>query len=120
MFLLIKINKLNLIVQYQVPRGIRGEKSSKDMASRWIWSLIRAQASTKIFFGGGAAPGVQKGKRSCWHAISVANAPCTQTTHNSAKVKFGIKVMKLVESLLGLEVTIGQGLDCHLTFVRGK
>ena len=35
-------------------------------------------------------------------------------THISMKVKLGIKVMKLVESL------IGQGSECHLTFVRGR
>ena len=27
--------------------------------------------------------------------------------------------MKLVESLIGWEVTVGQGSECHLTFVRG-
>ena len=29
-----------------------------------------------------------------------------ETTHNSVKVKLGIKVMKLVESLIGREVTL--------------
>ena len=42
-----------------------------------------------------------------------------ETTHNSVKVKLGIKVMKLVESLIGREVTVGEGSECHLTFVRG-
>ena len=42
-----------------------------------------------------------------------------ETTHNSVKVKLGIKVMKLAESLIGREVTVGQGSECHLTFVRG-
>ena len=42
-----------------------------------------------------------------------------ETTHNSVKVKLGIKVMKLVESLIGWEVTDGKGSECHLTFVRG-
>ena len=42
-----------------------------------------------------------------------------ETTDNSVKVKLGIKVMKLVESLIGGEVTVGQGSECHLTFVRG-
>ena len=27
--------------------------------------------------------------------------------------------MKLVESLIGWEVTVGQESECHLTFVRG-
>ena len=49
----------------------------------------------------------------CWHVTSVANASL------SVKVKLGIKVMKLVESLIGWEVTVGQGSECHLTFVRG-
>ena len=42
-----------------------------------------------------------------------------ETTHNSVKVKLGIKVMKLVEILIGWEVNVGQGSECHLTFVRG-
>ena len=42
-----------------------------------------------------------------------------ETTRNSVKVKVGIKVMKLVDSLIGWEVTVGQGSECHLTFVRG-
>ena len=29
------------------------------------------------------------------------------------KVKVGIKVMKLVESLIGWVVTVGQGSECH-------
>ena len=37
----------------------------------------------------------------------------------SVKVKLGIKVMNLVESLIGLEVTVGQGSECRSTFVRG-
>ena len=87
----------------KVPRGIRGEKSSKDMAS-----------SRNL----GMEPGVRKGKRSL--LASHTRCKCSmETTHNSVKVKLGIKVMKLVESLIGREVTIGQGSECHLTFVRG-
>ena len=43
-----------------------------------------------------------------------------ETTLNSVKVKLGIKVMKLVESLIVWEITVGQGSECHLTFVRGR
>ena len=44
-----------------------------------------------------------------------------ETTRNSVKVKPGIKVMKLVESLISWEFTVtGQGSECHLTFVRGR
>ena len=100
-------------------QGIRGEKSSKDMASsRNLASAIRTQASPKNG-GGGAERGVRKGNRS----LLACHTRCKcsiETTHNSVKVKVGIKVMKLVESLNGWEVTVGQGSECHLTFVRGK
>ena len=43
-----------------------------------------------------------------------------ETTRNLVKVKVGIKVMKLVESLIGWVDTVGQGSECHLPFVRGK
>ena len=66
----------------------------------------------------GTDPGVRKGKRSL--LASHTRCKCSmKTTHNSVKVKLGIKVMKLVESLIGNEVTVGQGSECHLTFVRG-
>ena len=99
----------------KVPRGIRGEKSSKDMASsRNLVSTIGALASPKW----GTEPGVRKGKRSL--LASHTRCICSmETTHNSVKVKLGIKVMKLVESLIGREVTVGLGSECHLTFVRG-
>ena len=67
----------------------------------------------------GTEPGVRRGKRS----LLACHTRCKcslETTHNSVKVKVGIKVMKLVESLIGLEVTVGQGSECHLTFERGK
>ena len=61
---------------------------------------------------------VRKGKRSL--LASHTRCKCSmETTHNSVEVKLGIKVMKLVESLIGREVTVGQGSECHLTFVRG-
>ena len=60
----------------KAPRGIQGEKSSKDMtSSRNLVSTVGAQTSPKK--GGGA-----------------------------------------VESLIGWEVTVDQGSECHLTFVR--
>ena len=66
----------------------------------------------------GTEPGLRKGKRSllAYHT----RCKCSiETTHNLVKVKLGIKVMKLVEILIGWEVIIGQGSECHLTFVRG-
>ena len=90
-----------------MPRGIQGEKSSKDMASsRNLVSTIGAQASPEK----GAEPGVRKGRRSL--LASHTRCKCSmETTHNSVKVKLGIKVMKLVESLIGWEVTVGQGSE---------
>ena len=88
----------------KVPRGIGGEKSIKDMASsRNLVSTIGAQASPKM--GGGAEPGVRKGKRS----LLACHTRCKcskETTHNSVKVKVGVKVMKLVESLVGKSLLV--------------
>ena len=64
-------------------------------------------------------PGLWKGKR----ALLACHTPCKcsmETTHNSVKVKLGIKVMELVESLISWEVTVCQGSECHLTFVKGR
>ena len=66
----------------------------------------------------GTEPGVRKGKRSQLECH--ARCKCSmETTRNSVKVKVGILVMKLVESLIGWEVIVGQGSECHLTFVKG-
>ena len=43
-----------------------------------------------------------------------------ETIHNSVKVELGIKVKRLEESLIGSKVNVGQGSECHLTFVRGR
>ena len=61
------------------------------------------QAPTK-----GTEPGVRSGK--CSLLACHTRCKCSmETTRNSVKVKVGIKVMKLVESLIGLVVTVGQG-----------
>ena len=73
-------------------------------SSRNLVSTIGALASPKW----GTEPGVRMGKRSL--LASHTRCKCfMETTHNSVKVKLGIKVMKLVESLIGMEVTVGQG-----------
>ena len=62
----------------KVPRGIRGEKSSKDMASsRNLVSTIGALASPKM----GTEPGVRKGKRSLL-AFHTRCKCSMETTHN--------------------------------------
>ena len=91
----------------KVPRGIQDERSSKDMASsRNLVSTIGAQASPKMEDG----TKCPEGKRS----LLACHTRCKcskETTYNSVKVKLCIKVMKLVESLIGWEVTVGQGSD---------
>ena len=83
-------------------------------SANWSQQSEHMQAPQK----GGTEPGVRRGKRSL--LASHTRCKCSmETTHNSVKVKLGIKVMKLVESLIGREVTVGQGSECHLTFVRG-
>ena len=80
----------------KAPRVIRDEKSSKDMAiSRNLVSKIGAQASPEM---GETEPDVRKGKRSLL-ACHIRCKCSMETTHNSVKVKVGIKVMKCVESL---------------------
>ena len=63
---------------------------------------------------------VRKGKRS----LLACHTRCKcsiETNRKSMKVKIGIKVMKLVESLIDWEVTVtGKGSECHLTFVIGR
>ena len=70
----------------KVPRRIQGQKSSKDMASsRNLVSTI---------------PRVRKGKRSLL-ACHTRRKCSMENTHKSVKVKLGIQVIKLVESLIG-------------------
>ena len=70
---------------------IQGEKSSKDMANSR--NLEHKQVPKR-----GTEPGVRKGKRSL--LASHTRSKCSmETTLNSVKVKLGIKVMILVESL---------------------
>ena len=81
---------------------------------RGIWSQ---QLEHKQVPKRGTEPVMLKGKRSL--LASHTRCKCSvKTTHNSVKVKLGIKVMKCMESLIGWEVTVGQGSECHLTCVR--
>ena len=66
-------------------------------------STIRAQARPKEEEGSRC-----KGKRSLLACHTHCEC-CLETTYNSVKVKLGIKVMKLVESLIDWEVTVGNG-----------
>ena len=64
--------------------------------------------------------GVRKDKRSLLACHTLCK--CSMgTICYLVKVKLGIKVMKLMKSLIGMEVSVaGRGSECHLTFVRGK
>ena len=68
----------------------------------------------------GMEPGIQKGE----HSLLACRTRCKctmNTTRNTIKVKFGIKVMKLVKSLIGMEVTVaGRGPERNLSLVRGS
>ena len=61
----------------------------------------------------GAEPGVRRGKRSL--LASHTRCKCSmETTHNSVKVKLGIKVMTLVESLIVNNVIIAGDFNCTI------
>ena len=93
-----------------MPRGIPGEKMTKDNTSSG--KLVSTIGATE--------PGVRKGKRSLL-ACHICCKSSIETTHFSVKVKLSIKVMKLVESGIGEDVTvIGQGSEYNLTFLRGR
>ena len=101
----------------KVPRGVFKVKSpAKTWQVQGIWPQ---QLEHKQVPKRGTEPGVRKGKR--FLLASHTRCKCSmETTHtcNSVKVTLGIKVVKLVESLIGWEVTFGRGSECHLTFVR--
>ena len=97
------------------PRKYQGVFKVKSRVKTWQVQ----QSEHKQVPKRGTEPGVRKGKRS----LLACHTRCKcfmETTHNSVKVKIGIKVIKLVESLIGWEVTVGQGSKCHLTVVRWK
>ena len=108
-------NKYSIIEK--VPTGKVVLKSRvKTRQVREIWSQQLEHEQVPKW---GTEPGVRKGKRSllaCHTRFKCSIEP----PRNSMKVKLGIKVMKSMKSLIGWEVTVtGQGLECHLTFVRG-
>ena len=101
-------------------RKYQGVFKVKSRVKTWqVWGIWSQQLEHKQVPKRGTEPGVCKGKRS----LPACNTRCKcsmETTQNWVKVKLGIKVMKLVESLIGWEVTVGLGSECHLTFVRRR
>ena len=99
----------------KVQRGIQGKKSIK---TRQVRENLSQQFEHKQFPKSETDPGVWKGRRSLLACHT--RCKCSMaTTRNSMKVKRGIKFIKLVESLIGVKVTVtGQVSECHLTFVK--
>ena len=94
----------------------KGKSRVKPWQIRGIWSQ---QLEHKQIPKRGTESGVRKGKRS----LLECNTRCKcsmKTTHISVKVKLDIKVIELLENLIGWEVTFGQGSEFHLTFVRRR
>ena len=95
-------------------RGIFKVKSrEKTRQVREHWSQPLDQNKNKLQKG--TISGAQKGKRS----LLACNIRCKcyiETTRISAKVKLGIKVMKLVKSLLGLEVSVPDWSKVRMSF----
>ena len=92
----------------KVPRAFQDEKSRKDTAcSGKLVSTIEESPKLRT------EPGVRKGKRSLLACLT--HYKCSvETTRNSAKVNIGNKVIKLVESMIGLGVTVtDQRSECH-------
>ena len=80
-------------------RKYQGVFEVKNRVMIWqVWGIWSHQLEHNQVpkWGGGAEPGVRKGKRSLlsWH---IRRKCSMETTHNSVKVKVGNKVMKLVE-----------------------
>ena len=95
-------------------RKYQGVFKAKSRVKTWhvrdFWSQ---QLEHKQVPKRGTEPSVRKGKRSL--LASHTRCKCSmETTHNSVKVKLGIKVMKLVERLIGWKVTVGQGSECQI------
>ena len=99
----------------KVPR-VLNVKFRKRHGKLWKTGLNNWSNSQK----GGQNPCVRKCKLSllAWHTHCICSM---ETTRNSVNVKFSIQVLKLLESLIGWEVTVtGQRSECHFIFARGK
>ena len=91
---------------------VKSREKTRRVRENWSQQLEHKQV-TKW-----AEPGVWKGKRS----LLACHTRCkcsVKTTRNSMKVKPGNKVIKLVKSLIGIEVILtGRGSEFHLIFVK--
>ena len=94
---------------------MKSREKTRQIRENWSHQFERQQVPKS-----GMEPGVRKGKRSLLACLTRCKRSM-ETTRDSVKVKFGIMIMKLMESLISGDVTLtGQGSECHLTFVRGR
>ena len=100
--------------KYQGVFRVKSREKTRQVLEYWSQQLEHEQVPKS-----GTEPGVRNGTRS----LLTCHNRCKRsmvTTRNPVKVKLGIKVMKLEESLIGWDVTVtGQGSGCHLKLVRG-
>ena len=87
----------------------KNEKRHGKFGKNWSQQLEHKEVPKR-----GTEPGVRKGKRS----LLTCHIRCKcsmETTRYSVKVKLGNRIMRLVESLIGWEVTLtGQYSEFHL------
>ena len=82
----------------KIPRGIQGKESSKvTLSSRNLVATIGAQKIPKK-----KRDGTRYAEGKAFLLACHTRCKCSlETTQNSVKVKLGIKIMKLAESLIG-------------------
>ena len=80
----------------------------RQVREKWTQHLANKQVRKR-----GKETGVRTGKRSLLSCHANYKYPI-ETTRNLVKVNLGIKFMKLVNSLVGWEVTVtGRWSECH-------
>ena len=97
----------------KVPRGIRGEKSSKDMASSRNlvnWSISRSQNGGRNQMSGRVSV-------PCWHATPIANAPWKPLIIGEGQAQCQGHEIGGKSDWLGSHCWSRS--EYHLTFVRG-
>ena len=98
----------------KVSRDIQGEKVDRELDNSGQCVLHITIGSYAIASSKTAIPGVRKSKRRL-HAFHI------ETTRNSVKVTFGIKLMKYVKMLIDMEViVVGRRSEYHLFFMGGR
>ena len=91
------------------------KRREKTWQVRVIWSQ---QLEHKQVPKRGKELGVRKGKCSLLACHTCCKCSM-ESTYNSVNGNLDVKVMQLVERLIASKVTVGQGSECNLTFVRG-